>query len=443
MYKLLSITVFLTFCVAGTAFGQSISGTYILNAQGVTLTLVLHQDAQGNIGGSLSSTTGSRFQIEGMIQDGVGVGACYNDQGGSFFEAHPQGNQLLFAMIEPGADQMPDYNNVKKLMFVKKRSEKPGKQSGLTHQSQPQQKPGAETISQKPVSKLQSGSSEISAQEVGDPNWGFKFNPPKGWKFSKDYNGAILGHDTVPGMILVFPHQAKNVQEMSQQMQKGLVEEGISLMLAGKLHQKGNNVLWGDCTGSVQGEQAKGQAIGTLSPHGGGAFILAVSSPDKFGKEIANAANAIVGRMSYFKLDVSGWPPPYQRPPGRITWEDSSPEKLLYKFAGRWDSATSNTLHNIYLKPDGSFEDSYEAGYSGQFVDQGGFQTGNWGATGNEQAGGRWTIQGTLRQGTITLIHGNGKRTNYGYRVHCRGSECYGSEYFFNGKLYSVKYIYR
>jgi hypothetical protein len=147
--------------------------------------------------------------------------------------------------------------------------------------------------------------------------------------------------------------------------------------------------------------------------------------------------------MSYFKLDVSGWPPPYQRPPGRSTWEDSSPEKLFYKFVGRWDSATSNTLHNIYLKPDGSFEDSYEAGYSGQFTDQGGFQTGNWGATGNEQAGGRWTIRGTLRQGTITLIHGNGKRTNYRYQVHCRGSECYGSEYFFNGKLYSVKYVYR
>jgi hypothetical protein len=95
------------------------------------------------------------------------------------------------------------------------------------------------------------------------------------------------------------------------------------------------------------------------------------------------------------------------------------------------------------LKPDGSFEDSYEAGYSGQFADQGGFQTGNWGAAGNEQAGGRWTIQGTLRQGTITLIHRNGKRTNYRYQVHCRGSECYGGEYFFNGKLYSVKYIYR
>jgi hypothetical protein len=140
---------------------------------------------------------------------------------------------------------------------------------------------------------------------------------------------------------------------------------------------------------------------------------------------------------------VQGWPPVYQRPLGRITWEDSSPEKLLYKFAGRWDSATSNTLHNIYLKPDGSFEDSYEAGYSGQFSDQSGFQTGNWGATGNEKNDGRWNIQGTLRQGTINMIYRNGKSTNYRYQVHCRGSECYGSEYFFNGKLYTVKYIYR
>ena len=140
---------------------------------------------------------------------------------------------------------------------------------------------------------------------------------------------------------------------------------------------------------------------------------------------------------------VQGWPPPYQRPLGSITWEDSSLGKLLYKFAGRWDSATSNTLHNIYLKPDGSFEDSYEAGYSGQFTDQGGFQTGNWGATGNENNDGHWTIQGTLRQGTIRLIYRNGNNTNYRYQVHCRGSECYGSEYFFNGKLYTVKYIYR
>ncbi len=166
--------------------------------------------------------------------------------------------------------------------------------------------------------------------------------------------------------------------------------------------------------------------------------LAAESQPSSTGSEGSSG-----GATGPVIRDASGWPPPYQRPPGRSTWEDSSPEKLLYKFAGRWDSATSNRLHNIYLKPDGSYEDSYEAGFSGQFVDQGGFQTGHWGATGNEQAGGRWTIQGTLRQGTITLIDQRGKRTDYRYQVHCRGSECYGSEYFFNGRLYTVKYIYR
>jgi len=166
-------------------------------------------------------------------------------------------------------------------------------------------------------------------------------------------------------------------------------------------------------------------------------MFAANSQPSSTGSTGSGGTTGTVTR------DASGWPPPYQRPTGRVSPDDSSPKNLLYKFAGRWDHVTSNTLHNIYLKPDGSFEDSYEAGYSGQFVDQGGFQTGNWGAVGNEQAGGRWTIQGTLRQGTITLIHRNGKRANYRYQVHCRGSECYGGEYFFNGKLYSVKYIYR
>jgi len=143
------------------------------------------------------------------------------------------------------------------------------------------------------------------------------------------------------------------------------------------------------------------------------------------------------------KSSPSGWPPPYQRPSGRSSWDDAEPAKLLYKFAGRWDAATTNTLHNLYLKPDGTYEEAYESGYSGTFTDQGGYQTGNWGAAGAEQARGHWSIQGSLRKGQITLIDNNGKRNVYQYQVHCQGNECYGSEYFFNGKLYSVKYIYR
>ena len=134
--------------------------------------------------------------------------------------------------------------------------------------------------------------------------------------------------------------------------------------------------------------------------------------------------------------------PIYARPAGRVTMQSSDPQALLYKFAGRWDHVTSNTLSNLYLMPNGRYSDAYEAGYSGTFEDPGGYQTGAWGTAGAEQSGGHWTIQGTLEQGTITLIGNNGSRTVLNYRVYMEGGEYYG-DYYFNGRLYTPKYIYR
>ena len=137
------------------------------------------------------------------------------------------------------------------------------------------------------------------------------------------------------------------------------------------------------------------------------------------------------------------WPPPYVRPQGRIDEYNPGAQALLYKFAGRWDHVTSNTLTNLFLKPDGTYEEAYEAGYSGVFKDQGGYQTGNWGATGTQQARGRWKAVGGLRQGKLYLVDQNGRQGVIPYQVHIKGGEVFWGEYFFNGKLYSVKYLYR
>ena len=137
------------------------------------------------------------------------------------------------------------------------------------------------------------------------------------------------------------------------------------------------------------------------------------------------------------------WPPPYVRPPGRVDEYNPGDQALLYKFAGRWDHVTRNTLTNLYLKPDGTYEEAYEAGYSGVFKDQGGYQTGNWGAAGAQQARGRWRAVGNLRQGRLIMVDQSGRQSVIQYQVHVKGGEAYWSEYFFNGKFYSVNYIYR
>lgn len=400
---------------AAVSFAQDFSGAYVLEAQGVTLTLMLKQDAQGNITGRLSSTTGAQFEVQGLVQQGVGIGMCVSNQGGSYFEAHPQGDKLLFALIEPGPDRRPDYNRVRKLVFARQPAGPPSGQPGPGPQG-----PfgGAVRPPLAPPSPGGTGpgiSAELSVEEVGDPNWGFKFRPPSGWKYQKGPNGAVLGHDTIPGMILVFPHMASNFQEMLRQMQEGLQEDGTRLSPAGQLVRISDTAVAGEYMGIQQGQQVKARGIGTLSPHGGGAYILALTTPQQFSPQLANAADLIARSMQYSTAQVS---------------------HLVPNFAGTWVTMTRSTQTSVVLAPDGTYAMRYESSYSGQFHSSAGVQTGAWGTARDDVERGRWTVRGTREQGVIVLTSQEGKTTTLEYRVHVERGQVFWREYFFNGELY-------
>jgi len=401
---------------------QSLSGTYSHSAQGVILTLVFKQDPQGNITGTLSSNAGARFQIEGIVQEGVGAGTCYNNEGGVFFEAHPSGNQLLFAMIEPGINNMPDYNNVRQFIFVKKGESVPGSQSKPGFGGGAATAPSAPGV-EKPGKSGVSSSAQISDQEVGDRNWGFTFRPPGGWKWQKNNEGVILGHDKIPGMILVFPHTAATLPEVRSQMLEGLVEEDIHLVPAGQIQHLEKNILTGDYSGVVEGEQAKARGVGTLSPHGGGAFIVAATVPEKFGKQHTVAAEAIAKSMRYFKIEVSD---------------------LVSHFSGIWRGYTGGygggTLRNFTLASDGSYFETSETSYSMDHSSDGwSHNDAHTSAYGRGDAQGRWTVRGNKKEGVLVITYSNGSESIINYRVHVEKEETYWNEYWFNEIHYSKK----
>jgi hypothetical protein len=230
--------------------------------------------------------------------------------------------------------------------------------------------------------------------------------------------GAIVGHNTIPGMVLVIPHMSGSIQEMQAEMQQGIQEEGSYLMLAGALQQQAQNVLAGDYSGIADGTQVKARGFGILSPNGGGAYLIAVSTPDKLGQELIGAATSMVNSVQYFKVDVSG---------------------LIQHFAGTWARFSTNTSTWITFHPDGRYEDQYEAAYSGDFTDGAGNLTGNWGATGQDSDQGRWTVRGNKDSGTIIVKKANGEEIYYEYRVHAENGRKYYHEYYFNGDFYSKK----
>ncbi|HGJ67334.1 TPA: SHOCT domain-containing protein [bacterium] len=262
-------------------------------------------------------------------------------------------------------------------------------------------------------------SSQIGAGEVGDPNWGFKFTPPESWKYQKNTSMIILGHDTIAGMILVMPHISKNIQELQSQMQDGLQEDETQLMLTGTLKTMGDNILYGDYNGVIDGQQVKARGIGTLSQYGGGAIIIAVTTPDKYSIQLINPAETIAKSMQYFKVDVSS--------------------ELMQHFVGTWTNYTKNTSTQITLSKDGSFSENYEASYSGNFSNQYGNDMGGWGTARQDQSQGRWTVRGDRQQGTIIITKNNGEQITLEYKVHVEKGETFWNEYLFNGDLYGKK----
>lgn len=421
---------------------QNLSGTYTMTADQTTLTLTLTQSGI-TLTGTLTSSTGANFQLEGEVMEEAGAGKCSGGGSSVFFEAYLEGNDLTLGLIEPDEFNMPNYDQAQYLLFTKQSGQEgtQGQTGNITGQlfgnvqqdnqqsdnqqynnqqnyNQQNYNQGQQGLNQQGSTGQGTGSSAIGANEVGDPSWGFKFVPPAGWVHQKSAEAAVLGHNTIAGMILVLPHMAENMQQMQQELSQGIQEEGNYLTLSGGMNQMSQNVLSGDYTGVMDGTQVKAKGMGILSPYGGGVYLIAVSTPDKLGNELITAAEDIARKVQFFKVEVSG---------------------LMQHFAGNWASFTTNTSTWICFCHDGTYSEQYEAAYSDQTTDGWGNATGDWSTYGQDNSQGRWTVRGNKETGQIIVRMNNGEEIIYEYKVHQEKGYTYYNEYWFNGSHYSKK----
>jgi hypothetical protein len=98
----------------GLVWAQDYSGTY--NFQGVTL--VLQQDAQGNITGTMSGN-GNTVQIEGFFDNGDAYGYMFDNQGKLGFLAYLNQTGLDFYMLELDAQGNPIQNTAQQYAFTR------------------------------------------------------------------------------------------------------------------------------------------------------------------------------------------------------------------------------------------------------------------------------------------------------------------------------------
>jgi hypothetical protein len=390
---------------------QDFTGTYVSKAGGVTYTLVLRQDAQGRISGSLSGTNGKQCQISAALEEDIAVGLCEGDINAQF-EAELEGGALLWAMFELGADGNPDFTKETNLNFARQSTKAAAGQAERQSSVPPAPKapqPAAPTA-------------KTSAGAIKDPDMNISFTPPKGWKASKQQDVYLLGSDQYKGFIVIMPHSYGSLDQMNAEAQEGIIDEGngIQLLPSSGFKHYGQNGLSAEFSGVVQGKDAKAYAIGLISPYGGGGVtIMAAVESGSYTEAYPQFVQTLASGLSFTKVQA-----------GAAAQGDMS---LMQYFAGKYYSYTSGstiygsagTERQVMLCPNGLFYDSSEFSASGQGdVD--------WGAARTSGGAARWSIRGSKTQGTITIIRPNGRSEEVSYQVESKGV------IYFNG----IKFAY-
>lgn len=259
----------------------------------------------------------------------------------------------------------------------------------------------------------------LSPEAVGYPEWGFSFSVPRGWSTESNPDGAILSHKKIAGQILIIPHTAVNLPGVEDQMKLGLEEDGTVLYLTGELRALGNNSYEGEYSGMHDFQTVRALVIGTCSPKGGGAYILAVATPDEFSDALARAVKEIAVMVRYDVKEKE------LQAGKRDTTQGVESTTMMQWVAGTFYSfsgagaATGGTERRLILCANGQFRMTSESEYSGEAG------TDNaWGVAGQSGTSGAWTIEGDQNEFRIRLTYSDGSLSMLYYQAGSMEKGC-------------------
>lgn len=255
---------------------------------------------------------------------------------------------------------------------------------------------------------------------VTEPAWGYKFTLPHGWKIQKDDNISILEHDNISGTIFVMPHDASNIDEVKDQMQSRLEEDEIFLFLESNIQTLKGDIIVGDYAGVQEDVSVKAFVAGTLSKHGGGAYIIAIAEPEQYSQTLKTVTESIAKSMEYFPKKIS------TNQSKQIKKADLQSNTMMQWISGTYYSftgagiATGGTERRLILCPSGDFRFISESGYSGEAGSEGA-----WGTASQSGDYGRWRIEGNEQRFTIDLSFSNGRSATIIYRADQMEKGCF------------------
>lgn len=233
--------------------------------------------------------------------------------------------------------------------------------------------------------------SQQLSQQVDLPELGLIFEIPDGWSGQVDGDYILLGHTTIPGLMILSTNTAKSIPELEQLAAQGIVDEGVKLDVDGEFKAAGNNRLQGFYKGTFDDVAVKCYAIGLINGLGRGMNILILTETYKFTEQHKAEANTLASSVVFTQAEDAQ---------GTTFWKQKIMGKQLYYGLTRGDGSEKRILD---LCSDGSFH--YYGNSRIAFDENFGFGS----ADGTNTATGNYTITNIGKATILSLTTTEGK----------------------------------
>lgn len=247
------------------------------------------------------------------------------------------------------------------------------------------------------------------AGEVEMESWGVAITLPEGWSVAqKTESVLVLGREGLRGAIVVIPHEKLLMEQVRAQMSDCISDDNGRVAPKGPHEMISEAIAAGDFEGEYDGLHVMARCAGTLSPHGGGVFVIASARPENFTPALSALADSVARKLRYFKVDYA---------------------PLARFFCGEWATGSGDAAGTLTLSPDGACSASGAAAVA----------TRSAGSAGGGTVARKWTARGNRFRGALLFTDDEGGQALVEYRVRTEKGMVYWNEYRIGGALFSRK----
>lgn len=136
-------------------------------------------------------------------------------------------------------------------------------------------------------------------KQVAIEELGLHFEIPDGWSGGIQGDYILLGHQTIPGMMILLQHNSKSTQELKGLAEQGIVEDGVNLSPSSEFEIANEARVQGYYEGQYNGTPVKAYAVGLINAFGSGLSLLVLTETTKFTNIHEQEANKLLKTVRF------------------------------------------------------------------------------------------------------------------------------------------------